>query len=142
MFLVLSLIANIVAVFYLYKFATIIMVFEDDITDVLSSLDDVNNSIKGVEQLKMFFDDLELKAIVSEVMESVKMSRHSVNEMSKRFTARSKRKYILLEDINENIVNNNNSNGPLQNNQIIETFDSNSSRKLKEGTIAHVGRTD
>jgi len=141
MFLILSLAANAAAVFYLYKFATIIMVFEDDITEVLSSLDEVDAAIKNVNQLKMFFDDLELKGIVAEVMEAVKMSRFSVNKMSKRFTDRSKRKYILLEDIQNNIVNNNNSE-LLQNNQIIETFDSGSSRKLREGTIAHVGRTD
>ena len=71
MFLILSLAANAAAVFYLYKFATIIMVFEDDITEVLSSLDEVDAAIKNVNQLKMFFDDLELKGIVAEVMEAV-----------------------------------------------------------------------
>lgn len=138
-FLTLSIGINIVAFYYLYKFAMIIMVFEDDITDVLSSLDEVDSALKGVDQLKMFFDDLELKRVVSNVMESVKMSRYNVNKMSKRFTDRSKRKYILIEDKQEKLINTNNNEFP-QNGQIVETFDSGSNRKLREGTIAHVGR--
>ena len=138
-FLVLSIGLNVVAAYYLFRFAMIILVFEDDITDVLSSLDEVDGALKNMDQLKMYFDDLELRSLVKGVMDSVKMSRYNVNKMSKRFTDRSKRKYILVGDNKENVVNTVNNEFP-QNGQIIETFDSGSSRKLKEGTIAHVGR--
>ena len=138
-FLVPSIGLNIVAAYYLYRFAMIILVFEDDITDVLSSLDEVDGALKNMDQLKMYFDDLELRSLAKGVMDSVKMSRYNVNKMSKRFTDRSKRKYILIEDNQENVVNTVSNEFP-QNGQIIETFDSGSSRKLKEGTIAHVGR--
>ena len=138
-FLALSVGFNIVAAYYLFRFAMIILVFEDDITDVLSSLDEVDGALKNMDQLKMYFDDLELRSLVKGVMDSVKMSRYNVNKMSKRFTDRSKRKYILVGDNKENVVNTVNNEFP-QNGQIIETFDSGSSRKLKEGTIAHVGR--
>ena len=99
--LFLSVIANMIFIYYLYKFIKIIFLFEDDISDTIKALDDVETSIKNVDSLKMFFDDIQIKRLVSEVMDTVKMARFNVNKMSKKLTERSKQKYIIVQEIEE-----------------------------------------
>ena len=123
--------------FYMYKFIKIIMVFEDDISDVIESLDQVDQSLKGVIYLKLFFDDKEVQILVKEVMDSVKMARFNVNLMSKRFTDRSKRKYILVEDVRDKQMESRPTNDN-DDNDIAQPV----TNKPRQGTVLHVGRTD
>lgn len=115
--------------YYLYRFARVIMLFEDDISDVLSALDDVDMAIKNIVGVRMYFDSEEIKRLISDVMETVKMARFSVNKMSKRFTERSKQKYILIEEVSEENLDEQGS----------ETAENRFNRK--EGTVFHVGRS-
>lgn len=92
-----SVILNVVMTYYLYKFIRIIMLFEDDINDVIKSLEEVEAGINNVLELKMFFDDMEIKKIVASVMDILRMARFNVNRMAKRFTEKSKQKYILIQ---------------------------------------------
>jgi hypothetical protein len=77
----------------------------------------------------MFFEDIEIKRVVSEVMETVRMAKFSVNKMSKRFTDRSKQKYIIIEEEPEELSEE-------------EKFYIQQEERLKqrEGTVFHVGR--
>jgi hypothetical protein len=127
--LLLSIVLNIAAGYYLYKFIKIIMLFEDDISDVISSLDDVDGSMNNVLTLKMFFEDIEIKRVVSEVMETVRMAKFNVNKMSKRFTDHSKQKYIRIIEEPEELT------------EEEEFYIQQEERlKQKEGTVFHVGR--
>jgi hypothetical protein len=52
----------------------------------------------------MFFDHKEIQPIVQEVIDRVKLAKLQVGDMSKRFTDRSKRKYYLIEDGEEDNI--------------------------------------
>lgn len=86
------------AVFYLWKFAKIIMVFEDDISDTLDALGSVENAIIGILQMQLFFESPEVKKAVQNVLDEVKICRSVVNQMIQKFTARSKQKYVLVRE--------------------------------------------
>jgi len=86
------------AVHYLWKFAKIIMVFEDDINDTLNALGAVETAIVGVLQMQLFFDSPEVKKAVLNVLEEVKLCRGVINQTIGRFTARSKQKYVLIRE--------------------------------------------
>jgi hypothetical protein len=90
-----------VMVFYLLKFVKIIMVFEDDLGEAINSLKDLEDSVKGVLELELFFDDEKLKIIVSEVMDNINLARFQVNQIIKNFTWRSKQQYIFVVEEEE-----------------------------------------
>jgi hypothetical protein len=84
--------------YYLWKFATIIMVFEDDLEDSLSAMNNVDNTMKNLLEMQMFFDSPEVKSAVKDVLDEVTLSRASLNLTIKRFTDRSTQKYITVWD--------------------------------------------
>lgn len=86
------------AAHYLWKFAKIIMVFEDDISETLDALGAVENAIIGILQMQLFFDSPEVKKAVQNVLEEVKLCRGVINQTIGRFTERSKQKYVLVRD--------------------------------------------
>ena len=88
-----------VSFYYLFRFARIILLFEEDIANTLDSLEDVERAMAGVIEMKMFFDDIKIKEIVKNVMDEVKMAKHSVNIQAKALIDRSKQKYIIIEEI-------------------------------------------
>lgn len=86
------------AVHFLWKFAKIIMVFEDDISETLDALGAVENAILVILQMQLFFDSPEVKKAVQNVLEEVKLCRSVINQTIGRFTARSKQTYVLIRD--------------------------------------------
>lgn len=88
------------AVYFLWKFAKIIMVFEDDISETLDALGTVENAIVGILQMQLFFDSPEVKKAVQSVLEEVKLCRAVINQTIGKFTARSKQTYVLVRDEN------------------------------------------
>ena len=91
----------------LYVALTIIAVFETDLADNITALDNVERSMEGIIQLKMFFDSKDIQILIKEVMDSIKLARLQVGKTSKRFTDRSKNKYYLIEEVNESEQYNN-----------------------------------
>lgn len=87
----------------LYVTLSIIAVFEVDLSENISALDNVENSLEGIIQLKMFFDSKDIQILIKEVMDSIKLAKLQVGKISKKFTDRSKNKYYLIEEVNENI---------------------------------------
>lgn len=81
---------------YLYKFAKIILILEDDLSKAIESLEDVEASMQNIISMKLFFDDPQVQALVSHVMDSVRMAKFSVNKMIKTFTERSKQKFVMI----------------------------------------------
>lgn len=79
----------------------IIMILEDDFSQVIDSLNNVENSVNGVLEMKMFFDTPEVQHLVRGVMDSVRMAKFDLNTMIKKFVDRSKQKYIIIEEDEE-----------------------------------------
>jgi len=126
----------IVAIWFLWKFVRIILVFEDDLSDAIESLQEVERSMVNVLELKLFFDDEQIRNLVGEIMDSVKMAQFNINQMIKKFTQRSKRKYIIIMEEDEE--NNTHVAGPSEQQQ---HFGGEIPPAVsKEGTIAHVER--
>lgn len=86
----------ITASFYLWKFAKIIMIFEDDLSEAINSLNEVEDSINKVLSMQMFFDSPEVKQAVQKVLEQIKLCRLSMQKVVQRFTARSKQQYVTV----------------------------------------------
>lgn len=87
--------------YYIWKFATIIMVFEDDLEESLESMNSIDKSMKGLLEMQMFFDSPEIKNAVKGVLEEVTLTRAVLNLTIKKFTDRSKQKYITVWDEEE-----------------------------------------
>ncbi len=115
--------------YYLYKFTRIILTFEDDIADVQSSssLVAVEDAMKKLDEVKMFYEDDTIKNHVTEILEHVKIARHYVNWMAKRFTDRSKNRYETIEPTEEEIQ------------EFLKTMPKEQQQE-REGTVAYVGR--
>jgi hypothetical protein len=82
--------------YFNYKFAKIIMVFEDDLGKATESLKDVETSMQQIIDMKLFFDTPEIQEMVQGVMESVRMAQFSINTMIKNLTERSKQKFVMV----------------------------------------------
>ena len=94
---VLFLITTLIAGYYVYKFAKIIMVFEDDLSYVIEELSKCDEILNKVLSLKLFFDSVEVKEEFQRVLEQIKYCRFSVMQMAERFIERSKQKYVVYE---------------------------------------------
>jgi len=84
--------------YYLWKFATIIMVFEDDLEDSLEAMNNVDNTIKSLLEMQLFFDSPEVKEAVKNILDEVTLTRSILNLTIKKFTDRSTQKYITVWD--------------------------------------------
>jgi hypothetical protein len=85
-----------VACYFLWKFATIIMVFEDDLAESLETMASIDKAMKSLLDMQLFFDSPEVKASVKAIMEEVVLTRAVLNVTIKKFTDRSKQKYITV----------------------------------------------
>jgi hypothetical protein len=85
----------------LYVFASIIMAYEQDLSDSISAVDNVEKSLDGIIALKMFFDSKDIQILIKDAMDSIKLAKLQIGKISKRFTDRSKHKYYLVEEVNE-----------------------------------------
>lgn len=84
-----------VSCFFLWKFVTIIMIFEDDIDETLEALGDVESAISSVLDMSLFYDSPEIRKTVQGVLDEVALCRSVVNKVIRKFIKRSKQKYVL-----------------------------------------------
>lgn len=104
LFLITTIIFGILVVveaYFLWKFAKIIMIFEDDLSEAIEATNAVEDAIKQVLEMQMFFDSPEVKQATQNILEQVKICRIIIQKVIGRFTQRSKRQYITLWDIEE-----------------------------------------
>jgi hypothetical protein len=88
------LIALIFVVFYALRWARIIFVLEDDLEEAIEIHQRTVNVLENILKMQMFFDSPEVKAVVTETLESVKMCQLATQRLIQNFTQRSKQKYI------------------------------------------------
>ncbi|MFA6049700.1 MAG: hypothetical protein WC761_00615 [Candidatus Paceibacterota bacterium] len=93
------------AMFHLWKFANIIMLLEDDFSEAIEGLGDVESALEKILGMQLFFDSKEVKLVVQEALTEVKTSRITVNRLIQKFVERSKQKYVVLmeEDTDEDL---------------------------------------
>lgn len=125
---ILSLILSILVVvmgYYLWKFLRIIMVFEDDLKEAIEALQEVERSMGRINDLRLFFDDEEVRGAADEIKNTFRLAQYYVNQVIINFTRRSKQKYIVIIE-EEAEGEEGGMRTPLP----------------REGTIAHVGRPE
>jgi len=122
--LFISMIVNGVFAYYLYKFISVIMIFEDDIPDALESLQSVESAMEKLNEVKMFYEDDTIKNLVNDVLDHVKIARHYVNWMAKRFTDRSKQRYVTVDPTESDVA---------------KMLAAQPESEENEGTVLHVG---
>ncbi len=86
--------------YQLYKFAKIIMVFEDDLQDAVDATEQTAAALEGLLKKPMFFDSPEVKKEVEESLEAVRYMQLQIHGLANRLTERSKQKYMRIEEDN------------------------------------------
>lgn len=92
-----------ISLFFLYRMVRIIMILEDDFADAIDSLETLQNSTDNLLKMQMFFDSKEVKTSVNAMLEDLKIARMSVNGLIKKFIDRSKNKYVIEIEEEEDI---------------------------------------
>ena len=85
-----------VAIFYIIRFARIIMIIEDDFSDAIEALEDTEKALEKILGMRLFFDSKEVQLVVQEAMSEVKKNKMSVNRVALKFVDRSKQKYTVV----------------------------------------------
>lgn len=91
------------ALFYLYRFATYIIVIEEDLSDALEIFERSTETIEDIlTNNKLIADSPEGRAMLNEILDDMKVCRASTVKVIDKFTKLSKQKYIqLIEDTQE-----------------------------------------
>jgi len=79
------------------QLAKIIMVVEDELSQTVDALENVEDSLEGFLALKLYFDNQELQAVVTEAKNDVSLAKVSVTRLIERFVEFSKEKYVVEE---------------------------------------------
>ena len=83
-----------IAGFYLWRFARIILILQDDFSETTEALQDAEHSLGECLALPMFFDSPEVQRATINALESVKVTKVVFGKMVAKFTQRSKQKYV------------------------------------------------
>ena len=87
------------SIFYLIRFARIIMIIEDDFSDAIEALEDTEKTLEKILGMRLFFDSKEVQMVVQEAMSEVKNNKIAVNRVALKFVDRSKQKYnVVVEE--------------------------------------------
>lgn len=87
--------------YYLYRFARIIFVFEDDLSFAIEELFECEEQMNKIVTMKLFFDSLETRQEFQKSIDLIKLCRMSVVKLAERFVERSKQKYEIYEEPEE-----------------------------------------
>lgn len=91
-----------VALFYLWRFARILLILENDFSEATEVLQEAEQGLEQCLALPMFFDSPEVQKATLHALEGVKASRVALAGLVRTFTQRSKQKYIEVIDTREN----------------------------------------
>lgn len=77
------------------------MILEDDFSEAISTLQDAENSIDEVLKMPLFYDSPEVKAVVTNVFNDIKITKLAITSLMIKFTQRSKQRYIQVKEYTE-----------------------------------------
>ena len=90
------------ATFYLWRFARIILILENDFSEATEVLQNAENSLEEVLAVPMFFDSPEIQKAALEGMDTIRTAKLAFAGLIRKFTQRSRQKYIeVLDDSKE-----------------------------------------
>ena len=84
-----------VSLFYMFRFARLVMVIEDDFSEAVEDLEDLEELLGSILKMKLFFDSPDVQAAVQTVLDHVKQSRTTIGRLAQKFVERSKQKYVI-----------------------------------------------
>lgn len=91
------------ALFYLWRFAKIILILENDFSEATDTLQTIENTLEDLLNIPMFFDSPDHQRLAFDAIETVKISKVSLAGLIRKFTQRSRQKYIEeIEDSKDN----------------------------------------
>jgi hypothetical protein len=94
-------ISTIVSIYYTLKFARIIFIVEDDLSESIESLESSLKVFEKILGMRLFFDSPEVRPILMDAIAEIKTSKLAVQGIVSKFTERSKQKYVRLEEPDE-----------------------------------------
>jgi hypothetical protein len=91
-----------VALFYLWRFANIILLLENDFSDAVEVLQSAEVSIEDCLSQPMFFDSKHVQAATMDALLGVRASKVAIGKLVHKFTLRSKQKFVdIVEEQKE-----------------------------------------
>lgn len=75
------------------------MILENDFSEATETLQDAERTMTACLELPMFFDSPEVQRATSEALDSIRAAKVSVAGMVRKFTQRSKQKYVEVLDV-------------------------------------------
>lgn len=97
-FCLILLIALSITLFYAIRWAKIIFVLEDDLSEAIEIHDRTIKVLQNILEMPMFFDSPEVKSVVNDSLENVKACQLATYKLVQNFTQRSKQRYIREEE--------------------------------------------
>ncbi len=87
--------------FYVIKLAKIIFMFEDDLAETIQVHERSMTTFDKILKMPLFFDSPEVRSVLTEALEDIKMCKLATQKVITNFTRRSKQKYIRVENVKE-----------------------------------------
>lgn len=85
-------------VYYVWKFSQIILILEDDFSDAIEALEQLEASLDKILSMQLFFESKEVKMAVQESLAELKQGRTAVGRLVQTFVSRSKQKYVVVQE--------------------------------------------
>lgn len=101
---VLLLATNIVCIYYIVRFARIIFMVEDDMSEAIETFANCVKTFEKILGMQLFFDSPDVRPILTEALAEIKASKLAVQAVVQRFVERSKQKYVRVEENEEDEV--------------------------------------
>jgi len=88
-------------VYHAIRWARIIFVLEDDLTEAVEVHERTVAVFENLLQAQVFFDSPEIKAKYDEALQDVRVCQTATQKLIQNFTQRSKQRYVRLVNENE-----------------------------------------
>lgn len=95
---VLLIIGLYLSVKYMLKFAKIIMMLEDDLSDAAETHKQASEIMNRFSELQVYTDSPEIARKLQQCREELQLSAMATEKLANTLTARSKQKYIRFEE--------------------------------------------
>lgn len=86
------------ATFYLWRFARIILILENDFSEATEVLQNAEDALEACLEIPMFFDSPEIQRAALEGMDTIRVAKLGFAGMIRKFTQRSRQKYVEVVD--------------------------------------------
>lgn len=83
-----------IALFYLWRFANIILLLENDFSEAVLTFQNAEESLEGCLSQPMFFDSPQVQMATMEALLGVRASKVALGKLIHKFTLRSKQKFV------------------------------------------------